>query len=226
MIAGDLAAALATAFGLIGSFFTLSVAAPQAIKVWRDRASVGVSGATWWLFCMLACLWIGYTIRVENMLVLWCNALSLAVNWALILGIHRFDRASMPGLALWAGMPACGVATVALGYFAPVALVSVLLVAITFIRVPQIRRSVRTWREVTPSEVSRLTWWAGLISGLCWEFHGILRQDLTIMLASLSGTIMSAAVLALEYSAARRRGRVAVAETLPAKQTHGRNRAW
>ena len=223
LLAADPGSSLATALGVIGSVLTLSVAAPQAVKVWRDRASVGVSGATWWLFCMLAFLWIGYSIREGNALVLWCKVFALVATGALVLGIHRFDPLSMPGIALWVGIPGIGSVVAAVGFFAPVALVSGLLVAIALIRVPQIRRSFRTWREVTPSEVSRVTWWVGLGSGVCWEFYGILLGDVTIMLASLAGSSMSATVVALEHAAAGRRRRVARVGTLPAKQTHGRN---
>ncbi len=70
-------AMIATVTGVVGAICTLSIAFPQAYKVWRDRSSVGVSIVTWYLFCVYSFIWLGYSARVSNHLAFWTNFCTL-----------------------------------------------------------------------------------------------------------------------------------------------------
>ena len=197
---------LATTAGVAGAVLTLWMAVPQAWAIWRDRSAVGVSYATWVLFCLSFSLWIGYSIRVGNHVILGSNILSLGTVSALMIGLTRIGpvqgiRRAWPLAALAAGC----VALALMGLAGPLGWVAVLLVSAVFVRAPQLVRSIRTFRAVAVSEVSRPSWWLSLAGGLCWAVHGALRPDRYILLASTGVVLLSAAVLAFEYAAARGR---------------------
>ena len=197
---------LAILAGSIGGLFTMSMAVPQAWTIWRDRSRVGVSELTWWLFCMSFCLWIGYTIREANTIVAISNFCALATGIVLLAGIYRADpRTRSPYGVVGIGL-VVGVTLVGGGLRAPLLMVFPLLMAAGLVRVPQMHRSLRTWREGTSTEVSVLTWWASLAAGVCWTIHGLLWPDVAVVVVSISAVVISAFVLAFEYAAGAGRG--------------------
>ena len=203
---GSWTPAAGTAFGILGAGLTLWMAVPQAWVIWRDRSALGVSSATWFLVCLSFSLWIGYSIRVGNEVILGSNILSVGAASAVMIGLTRVGGGehtlgSWPLTALATGC----VALTVIGMFGPLYLVAVLLVSAVFVRAPQLVRSVRTYRAVAASEVSRASWWLSLLGGACWTVHGALRPDRNILLASIGVAVLSAAVLGFEYAAERGR---------------------
>ncbi len=200
------AAAIGTTTGIIGASLTLWMAVPQAWSIWRDRTARGVSYATWFLFCLSFSLWIGYSTRVGNEVVLVSNIASLSTASALVVGLTRVTERGQ-ALHRWTliGFATACVAIATVGRFGPLDLVGVLLVSAVFVRGPQVVRSVRTYRAAADSEVSRASWWMSLVGGACWVIHGALRPDGNIVVASSGVVALSAAVLAFEYAGERAR---------------------
>lgn len=203
---GSWSPALATTAGVSGAFLTFCMAVPQAWAIWRDRTALGVSYTTWVLFCLSFSLWIGYSIRVSNEVILGSNILSLATASALMVGLIRAGEGEHShGPWSLAALAAGCVALTLNGLFGPRGLVAVLLLSAVFVRAPQLVRSVRSYRAVAASEVSRTSWWLSLAGGACWMVHGSLRPDRNILLASIGVVVLSAAVLGFEYAAERLR---------------------
>ena len=158
---GSWAPVAGTSIGVVGAALTLWMAVPQAWAIWRDRTALGVSYATWFLFCLSFSLWIGYSIRVGNEITLGSNVLSVSTASALMIGLTRVGAGehtlgSCPLTALATGC----VGLAMIGMFGPLGLVAVLLVSAVLVRAPQLARSVRTYRAVAPSEVSRTSGWS------------------------------------------------------------------
>ena len=198
---GSWATVIATSAGVGGAILTLWMAVPQALMIWRDGSALGVSYGTWTLFCLSFSLWIGYSIRVGNEIILASNILSLTTASMLMVGLARVAPGT-PASRSWL-LVALAVGALVLclvGLSGPVALVAVLLLAAVFVRGPQLVRSVRTYRAAARSEVSMTSWWVSLGGGVCWLVHGAFRPDRFIVLASIGVIALSAGVLAFEHA--------------------------
>jgi len=200
-------AMIATVTGVVGAICTLSIAFPQAYKVWRDRSSVGVSIVTWYLFCVYSFIWLGYSARVSNHLAFWTNFCTLMASIILVAGLRKFGARQLPSIVLWLGYPICATLAALMGYYGPIPIVTVFLMCLIVVRAPQIMRSWRTLRAASDSEVSFFTWWVSFGSGLFWGLHGIAQGDWVIATASLTGLAGTIAILLCEHGAAVRRNR-------------------
>ena len=214
---------VAIVIGIGGVFLLLIMAVPQAWTIWRDRSAIGVSGLTWSLFCLTFCLWLGYSIRVGNLVVAASNFLGVASAAVLMIGLTR-TRGRRPLSPATIVLAIAAATMVILGLRGPMPVIVILLLLGPFVRAPQVVSSWRTLRHGTRSEVSRLTWWMSLAAGVIWMLHGLLFPDLLVAVASAAVIALSAVVLALEY-AARRRPIADVflvgSGVLPTNQTNG-----
>lgn len=214
---------VAIVLGIGGVFLLLSMSAPQAWTIWRDRSATGVSGLTWSLFCLTFCLWLGYAIRVGNLVVAVSNLLAAASAAVLMIGLARI-RGRRPLSPAAIGLAIAAAMMLILGLRGPMPVIVTLMLLGPFVRAPQVVSSWRTLRDGTRSEVSRLTWWMSLLAGVIWMLHGLLFPEMLVAVASATVVVLSIVVLALEYAAVRRRNADAVfidSGILPNHQTYG-----
>lgn len=214
---------VAIVLGIGGVFLLLSMSAPQAWTIWRDRSATGVSGLTWSLFCLTFCLWLGYAIRMGNLVVAVSNLLAAASAAVLMIGLARI-RGRRPLSPAAIGLAIAAAMMLILGLRGPMPVIVTLMLLGPFVRAPQVVSSWRTLRDGTRSEVSRLTWWMSLLAGVIWMLHGLLFPDMLVAVASATVVVLSIVVLALEYAAVRRRNADAVlidSGILPNNQTYG-----
>ena len=195
---------VAVVLGIGGVFLLLIMSVPQAWTIWRHRAATGVSGLTWGLFCLTFCLWLGYAVRVGNLMVAVSNLLGAASAAVLMIGLAR-AQGRRPLSPAAVGLAIAAATMLMLGLLGPMPVIVTLLLLGPFVRAPQVVKSWRTLLHGTPSEVSRLTWWMSLLVGVIWMDYGLLFPDMLVAVASATVLILSIVVLALEYTAYRRR---------------------
>lgn len=193
--------------GFTAAFFTIIMVIPQAWKVWRDRSGVGVSLLTWAMFLCTYAMWFGYCIRTGNVAGTISNIFTNTILIVLVLGLLRAtDSTASAGVG--AGIYALAVLFFVIGILFPMPIVLTLMLAATIIRVPQVAKSFRTMRDVTPSEVSILTWWIGICASTAWVIHGLLLPDVLFVITSGVAFVLAIGVIVPEYIAQARRARV------------------
>ena len=202
---------LAAVVGACGAVLSLSMAAPQAVRIWHDRSYVGVSLLSWMLLSVTVSIWAGFSIRTRNPSLGAGNTTFLLACWCVILATLRADGYPRPRTVAVASGSALGAAgAVAIGFAGPLALVAVLTIVTSFVRVPQIVRSFGTWTMSGPSEISMLSLWIGFAGNCCWTLHGVFRADPLVTLVAALGALVAGCIIALELAAARRRARAEI----------------
>jgi uncharacterized protein with PQ loop repeat len=195
--------------GFIAALCTIIMVIPQSWKVWRDRSGVGVSLLTWVMFLCTYAMWFGYSIRTGNVASTTSNIFTNTLLVLLVLGLLRADN-RRGAIRLGAGIYSLAVLFFVIGILFPMPIVLILMLAATIIRIPQVTKSFRTMRDVTPSEVSTLTWWIGIGASVAWVIHGILLPDVLFVITSAVAFVLAIGVLVPEYIAQARRARLAV----------------
>ena len=193
--------------GFVAALCTISMVIPQAWKVWRDKSGVGVSLLTWAMFLCTYAMWFGYCIRTGNVAGTISNIFTNAILVVLVLGLLR-AKDSTTSAGVGAGSYAVAVLFFVIGILFPMPIVLTLMLAATIIRVPQVAKSFRTMRDVTPSEVSILTWWIGICASTSWVIHGLLLPDVLFVITSGVAFFLAIGVLVPEYIAQARRARL------------------
>jgi uncharacterized protein with PQ loop repeat len=195
--------------GFVAALCTISMVIPQARKVWRDKSGVGVSLLTWAMFLCTYAMWFGYCIRTGNVAGTISNIFTNTILIVLVLGLLRATD-SMASAGVGAGIYALAVLFFVIGILFPMPIVLTLMLAATIIRVPQVAKSFRTMRDVTPSEVSILTWWIGICASTAWVIHGLLLPDVLFVITSGVAFVLAIGVIVPEYIAQARRARAAL----------------
>jgi len=199
--------------GFLAALCTITMVIPQAWKVWRDKSGVGVSLLTWAMFQCTYAMWFGYSIRSGNVASTTSNIFTNTILIVLVLGLLR-AKDSTASIGVGVSIYALAALFFVIGILFPMPIVLTLMLAATIIRVPQIAKSFRTMRDVTPSEVSILTWWIGICASTSWVIHGLLLPDVLFVITSGVAFVLAIGVLVPEYIAQARRARLA----LPASQ--------
>ena len=194
--------------GFTAAFFTIIMVIPQAWKLWRDRSGVGVSLLTWAMFLCTYAMWFGYCIRTGNVAGTISNIFTNTILIVLVLGLLRARDSTAP-TSVGVGIYALAVLFFVIGILFPMPVVLTLMLAATIIRVPQVAKSFATMRDVTPSEVSILTWWIGICASTAWMVHGLLLPDVLFVITSGVAFVLAIGVIVPEYIAQARRARLA-----------------
>ena len=195
--------------GFIAALCTISMVIPQARKVWRDKSGVGVSLLTWAMFLCTYAMWFGYCIRTGNVAGTISNIFTNTILIVLVLGLLR-AKDSTASASVGVGIYALAGLFFVIGILFPMPIVLTLMLAATIIRVPQVAKSFKTMRDVTPSEVSILTWWIGICASTAWVIHGLLLPDVLFVITSGVAFVLAIGVIVPEYIAQARRARLAL----------------
>ena len=193
--------------GFVAALCTVTMVIPQAWKVWRDNSSIGVSLLTWAMFLCTYAMWFGYCIRTGNVAGTISNIFTNTILGVLVLGLLR-AKDSTASTRVGVGIYALAVLFFVIGILFPMPIVLILMLAATIIRIPQVTKSFRTMRDVSPSEVSILTWWIGIGASVAWIVHGLYLPDVLFVITSGVALVMAIGVLVPEYIASARRAQV------------------
>ena len=199
--------------GFIAALCTITMVIPQTRKVWRDKSGVGVSLLTWAMFLCTYAMWFGYSIRSGNVASTSSNIVTNTLLVILVLGLLRADN-RQGAVRLGVAIYALAVLFFIIGILFPMPVVLTLMLSATIIRIPQVTKSFKTMRDVTPSEVSILTWWLSISASTAWVIHGILLPDMLFVITSGVAFFLAIGVIVPEYIAQARRA----SRALPASQ--------
>jgi uncharacterized protein with PQ loop repeat len=160
------------------------------------------------MFLCTYAMWFGYCIRTGNVAGTVSNIFTNSILILLVLGLLRATDSTVPAVV---GVGIYGLAGVffVIGILFPMPIVLTLMLAATVIRIPQVAKSLKTMRDVTPSEVSILTWWIGIGASTAWIIHGLLLPDSLFVITSGVAFVLAIGVLVPEYIAQARRARLA-----------------
>jgi len=76
-------------FAVFGNAFTI----PQLAKIWLEHNAQGLSLMTWGAYLVSAFFWLGYGIYHKEKVIIISNALSMIVNFVVVVGILVFAEA-------------------------------------------------------------------------------------------------------------------------------------
>ena len=78
--------------GLVAATLTTAAFVPQLVKVWRSRSAADLSVVTLLVFSAGLALWLVYGVRIGAPPVIAANAVTLALNLAILVLKRRYDR--------------------------------------------------------------------------------------------------------------------------------------
>lgn len=187
--------------GFLAGTLGLLYSVPQILRLYRSEETVGVSAATWMLLLFSHSLWTGYGVAASSPSQFVTNVIagSLAVVLLLkLLGITPRTVAllavpltTVPFLLVWLG---------------PVILIPFLFIGITLVAcIPQVARSMRTWRAGSSSVVSVATWALAFTSTGLWLVYAIVDQRIVIVCTASLSMTASVLIIMFELLAKRKR---------------------
>ncbi|MGD1998367.1 MAG: SemiSWEET transporter [Flavobacteriaceae bacterium] len=78
--------------GLIAAFLTTISFLPQAIKVYRHKATDGLSLTMYLIMFFGVCMWLYYGIRIQSLSVIVANTVTAAMQIFIIFNILKKQR--------------------------------------------------------------------------------------------------------------------------------------
>ena len=80
------------ALGVAAATLTTAAFVPQVVKVWRSQSAEDLSISMLLVFSLGLALWLAYGIRIGSSPVIAANAVTLALNLAILALKRRYDR--------------------------------------------------------------------------------------------------------------------------------------
>jgi uncharacterized protein with PQ loop repeat len=163
---------------------------PQAIRILRSRTVAGVSPGTWTLSTAMFAVWGSYAAQAKYMPLLAAN---LACLVAACIIVATGTRAGWP--AKWPLLAAGSIAgAVVAALHAPVLLATVMVGGGVVLRLPQIRKILRS---KDTAGVSQATWLLSAATAALWMVLSIMRNQHLVAVANAAGLTMTLVLLAL-----------------------------
>ncbi|GAB4403306.1 MAG: hypothetical protein OHK003_31130 [Anaerolineales bacterium] len=178
--------------GLTGTIIDLLRAAPQLVRLLRERKAFGVSVDTSGTSCVVSLGWTTYGIITEQLFVTIASGIIASFFFIITLAALRLGRSprEFRVAPLW-----LVVLFTAVTVFGKTGLGLMLSISALISNVPQIRVA---YREENLSGLSLGTWLLTLSGGLVWGLYGILQNDLTIMVSTFFQSVTSAVIIGLK----------------------------
>jgi uncharacterized protein with PQ loop repeat len=178
--------------GLIGTVIDLLRAAPQLLRLLRERKSFGVSVDTSGTSCVVSLGWTTYGIITHQIFVALASGAIASFFFIITVAALRLGRSAREFRVtpLW-----LIVLFSAVTFFGKNGLGLMLSISALISNVPQIRVA---YKEENLSGLSLGTWLLTLSGGLVWLLYGILQNDLTIMVSTFFQSVTSAIIIALK----------------------------
>lgn len=178
--------------GFTGTILDLLRAAPQLVRLLRERKSFGVSVDTSGTSCVVSLGWTTYGIITDQIFVAIASGAIASLFFIVTVAALRLGRSAREFRVtpLW-----LVVLFSAVIFFEKNGLGLMLSISALISNVPQIRVA---YKEENLSGLSLGTWLLTLSGGLVWFVYGFLNNDLTIMVSTFFQSITSAIIIGLK----------------------------
>ncbi|MFN8433152.1 MAG: SemiSWEET family transporter [Anaerolineales bacterium] len=178
--------------GFTGTIIDLLRAAPQLVRLLRERKSFGVSVDTSGTSCVVSLGWTTYGIITNQIFVALASGAIASFFFIITVAALRLGRSAREFRVtpLW-----FIVLFSAVVFFGKTGLGLMLSVSALISNVPQIRVA---YKEENLSGLSLGTWLLTLSGGLVWLVYGILQNDLTIIVSTIFQSVTSAIIIGLK----------------------------
>ncbi len=178
--------------GLTGTIVDLLRAAPQLIRLLRERKSFGVSVDSSGTSCVVSLGWTTYGIITHQIFVALASGAIASLFFIITVAALRLGRSAREFriAPIWLVVLFSAVA-----FFGKNGLGLMLSISALISNVPQIRVA---YKEENLSGLSLGTWLLTLSGGLIWFVYGFLNNDLTIMVSTFFQSVTSAIVIGLK----------------------------
>lgn len=178
--------------GFTGTIIDLLRAAPQLVRLLRERKSFGVSVDTSGTSCVVSLGWTTYGIITDQIFVAIASGAIASLFFIVTVAALRLGRSAREFriTPLW-----LVVLFSAVIFFGKNGLGLMLSISALISNVPQIRVA---YKEENLSGLSLGTWLLTLSGGLVWFVYGFLNNDLTIMVSTFFQSITSAIIIGLK----------------------------
>lgn len=184
-------------FGFVGGALSMMQALPQARRVRALGHGRGVSTSAWVFTFAANVTWLGYGVRIASPSLVMTNVVSAVLSAAVITAI--VDARFRPVLAL----PVLGIGFAFAVQVIPEAFTSVVMVALTMSRAPQVAQSWRHYKAGAHSAVSMGTVMLSIAGLLCWAGFSILAQRPLLILTTALALTLAVTIAVLELSGER-----------------------
>ena len=178
--------------GFTGTIIDLLRAAPQLVRLLRERKSFGVSVDTSGTSCVVSLGWTTYGIITDQIFVAIASGAIASLFFIITVAALRLGRSAREFRVtpLW-----LVVLFSALIFFGKNGLGLMLSISALISNVPQIRVA---YKEENLSGLSLGTWLLTLSGGLVWFVYGFLNNDLTIMVSTFFQSVTSTIIIGLK----------------------------
>ena len=178
--------------GFTGTIIDLLRAAPQLVRLLRERKSFGVSVDTSGTSCVVSLGWTTYGIITDQIFVAIASGAIASLFFIITVAALRLGRSAREFRVtpLW-----LVVLFSALIFFGKNGLGLMLSISALISNVPQIRVA---HKEENLSGLSLGTWLLTLSGGLVWFVYGFLNNDLTIMVSTFFQSVTSTIIIGLK----------------------------
>ena len=178
--------------GFTGTIIDLLRAAPQLMRLLRERKSFGVSVDTSGTSCVVSLGWTTYGIITDQIFVAIASGAIASLFFIITVAALRLGRSAREFRVtpLW-----LVVLFSVLIFFGKNGLGLMLSISALISNVPQIRVA---YKEENLSGLSLGTWLLTLSGGLVWFVYGFLNNDLTIMVSTFFQSVTSTIIIGLK----------------------------
>lgn len=195
-------------FGFIAGAIGVYTAVPQALHIRKVGHGNGVSLTYWIVMLVVNASWFGYALIFNSPSIIFANGVGYITSGMVVATLLK------RGWLAWPIMLTAGAIWCWLFMQLPIPVITVLLVALTFSRLPQLIRSVRSYRAGIETAVSMRSLYIGLTTMLLWEAYSFASGLQQLIITTTIGLSLTCLVIVLELLAKRKARRMrALAES-------------
>ena len=192
-------------YGYIGAVFVAMIAVPQLLKTMTDRRADGVSVSSWAMQGTGALTFLLYGCRIGSPPQIVGNILPAAGAAAIVILILKTRRVMSAAKAVAATAALATYLAILALALEPLVVGGVAVAMALICRWPQVMASLKSLRNHSASEVSKLTWAITILAMSFWMVYAVIAVDVPVILANIVGISASAIVLVSEMLNDRRR---------------------
>ena len=179
-------------FGYIGGTLGVLMALPQALHIRRRGNGYGVSLTMWLLTLLVNASWLGYGIKLGSPSLVISNIVGFTTSAFVV------SQLVNKGWWIWPAMYIIAAAWAGIEMSLPLEFTTVLLIALTFYRFPQILRSVKNLKAGKETSVSLRALFIGLGAISSWEVYSVLSGHPQLVLTTSIALTMTSTIVLLE----------------------------
>ena len=193
-------------FGFVAGAIGVYMAVPQARNIRKLGHGEGVSLTYWAVLVMVNASWLGYGILLGSPSLIVSNVLGFTTSTMVVTALIN------KGWIAWPVIYGIGAVWVLAFKMLPIAVITVLLVAMTFNRLPQIYRSVQNLRAGVASAVSMRSQYYLFTAMILWEFYSFMSGHVSLVITTTTGLLLTSVVITLELAGRSKAARLQAIE--------------